>query len=96
MQKVHSGLHLVHVLSAGTTGSGGADLQILRIELNFHRIGFRHHRHRGGGRVHTALGFRGGHPLHPMNARFKFQLAVDAVSFHREDQFPEASQIGFG
>ena len=85
VEEVYGGFHLVDVLAPSTPRAGGADLEILRIELNFHCIGFRHHRHSGGGGVDSPLGFRGRDALHPMDPRFKFQLAVDAVAAHRKN-----------
>ena len=46
--------------------------------------------------VDPTLGFRGRDPLHPMHSRFKFQLAVDAVATHRQDQFAKPAQVGLG
>ena len=36
VHKIHRGFHLVDVLTAGTSGSGGTDLEILGIDLHFH------------------------------------------------------------
>ena len=80
VDQVHSGFHLVHVLTTGTTGAGGAHFDFGGINLHFHRIGLRHHGHRCRGGVHPALGFGGGYPLHPMHPGFKLQLAEHAFA----------------
>ena len=87
MQQVHGRFHLVDVLAAGTAGTGGADLQVARVDLNLHWIGLRHHRHRGSGGVHPPLGFGGRHPLHPVHTRLELELAEHALTTDREDQF---------
>ena len=96
MQQINSSFHLVDVLAAGAAGAGGADLQVARIDLHFDWIGLGHHRHRGRGGVHPALGFGGRNSLDPMHAGLELQAAVDPLSPDRKDQFLVAAQIGFG
>ena len=57
-------------------------------------LGLRHHGHRDGGGMDAALGLSLRHPLHPVNAAFKFQLAEGSHAFHAQDQFLDAAQLG--
>ena len=96
VQEVHRCFHLVHVLATGATGAGRADVQVAWVDLHLHRIGLRHHRHGGRGGVHPALGFGGRHPLHPVHARFEFQLAEHPLALDCQDQFLVAAQFRLG
>ena len=93
MEQIHGRFHLVHVLATGAAGAGGADLQIRGVDLNLHRIGLRHHCHRGRGGVDPALGFGDRHPLHPVHSGFELEPAENAIALNRQDQLTETPQF---
>ena len=93
----HGRIGLVDVLSARARGAVGVDAQVGRVDVDvFHFIGFRHHRHRAGGRVDAALRFRGRHALHAVAARLEFQLGICAIADDTHDHFAVAAQVGVG
>ena len=59
-------------IRAGTGGTAGADIQVLRTYLNIHFFRFRKDRDSCGTRVNPPLGLGRRNTLHAMDARFVF------------------------
>jgi hypothetical protein len=84
----------VHALAARATGAEGIDAQVLGFDLDVHFLGFGQHGDRGRGGVDPAAGFGDRHALHPVDARFVPQAAVDALALDRRGHFLEAADAG--
>ena len=59
---------LVDMLSAGTAGTIGVDIAVIRVEMDFHVIHLGHDGHGSRGGMDPAAGLRHGHALHAVDA----------------------------
>ena len=84
---------LIDVLAAGTGGAEIVDADVVHVEVDFDVFRFRQDGNGCRRRVDTAAGFGDGHALDAVDARFIFQLAIDARAFDGEDDFLEAAQF---
>ena len=96
MGDAHRAFGLVDMLAAGALRPEHIDAQVLVIDLNVDILGFRQHRHGGGGSVDAALVFSGGHPLHPVDATLEFQFCISAAAVDLQGGVLDAAQIAFG
>src|ERR1700735_2967403 len=81
----------IYRLSAGTRGTKRIDANVLRLDLDFHFVGFGQHSHGDSRSVYAALLFGDGHALHAVYAALVLELAEDAVAADQRDDFLEAA-----
>ena len=90
----HRRIGLVDVLSPGARGAEGVDAQVRRIDRYVGDwICFGKHSHRARRSVDTALGFGGGHPLHPVTARLELELRIHILADDACDHFLVAAHV---
>src|ERR671913_1590843 len=84
----------VHALAAGTAGAVHVDLEVPRVDLDLHILGFGqdgHGRRRG---VNAALALGLGHPLDPVRPAFVLEDRVGAVAAYLHGYLPIAADFG--
>ena len=90
----HRRVGFVDVLAARAAGAEGVDAQLRRVDLNglrFVRLG--QHRHGASAGVDAALGFGGGHTLHPVATRLELQCPINASAFNANHHLFVAAQF---
>ena len=83
------------MLAAGAGCPVDLHFNVLGVDLHIHLFHFRQHRHRGGGGVDPAAGFRFRHTLDPVDTGFVLHPAVSAPSVNDEVRFLHAAQLCF-
>src|SRR5437762_1269634 len=97
MRDAHGRIRRIDALAAGARGAEHIDANILRVDLNFHFIGFGHHGDGDRGGVDAPRALRDRNPLHPVHSAFEFEPAVSALSFDAgNDLFEAAETRGIG
>jgi len=66
-------------------------LDVIWIDIYFDVFDFRHHRYGDSRGMNSSVGFRIGNSLYSMNATFKLQLGVDALTGNLYDSDFETS-----
>jgi hypothetical protein len=85
---------LVDLLSAGSSGAHGVNLNVFRSDVDLDFIGFREHCDGGSAGVHAALSFRFRDSLDAVSAAFELQGVVGAVAGDGKNNFAEATKFG--
>ena len=93
MGNTNRGVGGVYTLAAISGGTVNVDSQIVRININFHILGFRQHGNRRGRRMDTPAGFCTWNTLNAVNPAFIFQTAVSSAPFDREGNFLNPADI---
>ena len=81
------------MLTAGAAGPVDLHFNVGGIDLYVHRFHLRQHRHRGGGGVDPAAGFRLRHPLHPVDAGLILHPGVGSPSVNDEVRLLHTAQL---
>src|SRR5215475_5599469 len=91
------GIGGIYALAAWTGGTEDIHAKLLRIDGDFHFVGFRQHRDGYCRSVNPTRPFGHGHALHAVHATLEFKPAVSTVPFDARDDFlvtAEAGRIG--
>ena len=81
------------MLTARAAGFAGFENQVLWIDLNFNVLYLGKHGHRSGRGLDSSLGFGFGNTLYAMNAAFKFEAGLGAVSLDHKRDLTEAAKL---
>ena len=82
MRDAHRGIGGIDGLPARPRRTKRVNADFLRVNLDFHLVGFRQDGHRDGGSMDAALLLGGRDALHAMNAAFEAQPAIDLLPFN--------------
>src|SRR6202521_2542333 len=93
MRHPDRGVCRVDALSAGSGGGRCLDLEVLWFDFDLDRVGLRHHRDSGGGRMDTSLGLGLWHALHAMHATLVFQERIGALPVYLEHDLVESPML---
>src|SRR6185437_4289897 len=94
MRDAHRTVGGVDRLATRSARTEHVDAQVLIVDMDVDLLRFGQHcyRRRRGMDAAAALGLR--HPLHAMDARFKFEALEDVATADRRDRFLEAADTG--
>ena len=93
MSDLDGGVGRVDVLSAGSAGARGLDVEVFGPKLDINFLGFGENRDRDGRGMNTALGLRGGDALDTVDAGFIFEGAENFFAGDFEDDFFKAADV---
>src|SRR5690606_6148695 len=87
----HGGVGGVDGLASGAAGALHRDVEVLRIDVDVHLLGFGQNgdRHRRG--VDAAVGLGAGNALHAVHAALELELFVNILSADQKTDFAEAA-----
>ena len=91
MGQTHGRVGSIDALSAVAGRTHNVDTDILVVNYNVKFLRFRHNRHRRGGCMDPAAGFRLRHTLHPVDAALILHLGICALACHHEHNLLETS-----
>ena len=91
---MNGGVGGVNVLSAGTTGAGGLNVEVLWAELEVDLFRFGEYCHGDSRGVDSALGFSGWNPLNTMNTGLVFQEAENLFTCDLENDLFVSADVG--
>ncbi len=80
--QTHPRLHLIDILTSGTSGTECVPLYLTLVDLHIERLSLREHSYRSSRGVDSALGLGSGNSLNTMYTALIFHCAVHIVAGH--------------